>query len=86
MPECRGDLNLDPSHREYARVQQDREIHKEIAMTDIVEIVLDVLVNQERTITAQLPESRNSRLYSKPLSLQRRVLLDNERHFGSGSN
>ena len=46
---------LDSSHGENRGVQQYRQIHKKVAMLDVVQIVLDILVDKERAIAAQLP-------------------------------
>jgi hypothetical protein len=46
---------LNSAHCENTRMQQDCNIHEEIAVLNIVEIVFDVFVNQVVAITAELP-------------------------------
>ena len=50
-------------------MQQDCQIHKEVAMLNIVEIIFHILVNQEGAIAAQLPQAGKAGLYLQPLSL-----------------
>src|SRR5439155_24806342 len=61
-------------------VEQNRQIHEEFAVTDVVEIIFDVLVNRKLPIRAQLPKTGNTRLDNQALSLQPSVLLDDKGH------
>jgi hypothetical protein len=36
-------------------VQQDGNIHEKVAIADVVKVVLDVFMNQEGAISAELP-------------------------------
>lgn len=46
---CRS---LYPLHGEHGRVQQNGQIHKEVSVANVVEVVLNILVDQERTVGA----------------------------------
>jgi len=46
---------LNSPHGEEQGVEQNRHVHEEISIADIVEVVLDILVNQEPAVRAQLP-------------------------------
>lgn len=42
-------------HGKEQRVNQNRNIHKEAAVSDVVEVILNVFVDQEGSVGAQLP-------------------------------
>ena len=73
-----------PTHGEHARVQQDCQVHEEIPVLDVVEVVLDILVNEECAVSTQLPQARESRFHLQPLPVSLRVLLYDERHLRAG--
>src|SRR5215471_14841444 len=45
------------AHGEDGCVQKNREVHKEVAMLDVVEIVLKVFMDQEGTVPTELPKA-----------------------------
>src|SRR5579863_10332990 len=53
---------------------------------DEIQVVLDVLVDEERAIGADLPQSRQTSLYGETPTLQGRVLLDQEWHLRTRAN
>ena len=55
-------------------------------MLDVVEIVLKTLVNDELSISAQLPEPGDARQHAQALSLIRCVLFYDVWHFGTRSH
>ena len=48
-------LILHPLHGEHRRMQQDGKVHEEVPIADVVEVVLNVFVDQERAVGAELP-------------------------------
>ena len=44
-------------HSKEQCVNQNRDIHKEAAVTDVIEVILDVLVDRESSVGAQLPQA-----------------------------
>src|SRR6201995_755718 len=67
-------------HCEWQCVQKDGEIHKDSAITDVVKIVLDVFMDRERTICAELPDAGDPRNDLETLHLGRRILFNHEWH------
>lgn len=51
------------AHRKNASMQQNSDIHEEIPILYVIQIILDVFVNQVIAVAAKLPEPGNSRLY-----------------------
>lgn len=46
---------LDSMHGEDDRMKQDRKVHEETAMANVVKVILDVLVNKECAVGTELP-------------------------------
>jgi len=67
-------------------VDKDRKIQKEIAMLNVIEVVLNVLVDQIGTISAKLPEAGDSGLHLEALAMLVGVLCDDERHLRPGAD
>jgi hypothetical protein len=47
--------NLNTPHREDKSVEENGNIHKEVPVSDVVQIIINVLVNQEGSICTDLP-------------------------------
>ena len=71
------------THSEDGGVQEDRQIHKQIPVLDVVKVVLDVFVDKVIAIAAELPEAGNPWLDLEPLRMVFVVGRDDERHLGS---
>jgi hypothetical protein len=67
-------------------MQQDGEVHKKVAMADVIQIVLNVLVDEKVPITTELPESGEARDYPKSLPVASVVSLHNEWHLRAGAD
>lgn len=61
-------------------MNQNGNIHKEAAVSDVVKVILDVLVDKERPVGADLPKARNARNRLKSLTLFGCVVLHDEGH------
>src|SRR5579864_4483452 len=82
LPTRRAPLNSDAAHCKNGSMQQYRQIHKEVAVADIVEIVLNVFVYEKGSVPTQLPQTRYSRLHLQSLPLGWSILLHDKRHLG----
>lgn len=67
-------------HCKEQRVNQNRDIHKEAAVAEVVEVILDVLVDKECSVRAQLPQTRDSGCYLESLPLLGGIGLHDEGH------
>src|ERR1022692_5144492 len=76
----------DSPHRENRRMQENSNIHEEISMLNVVEIVFNVFVNQVVAVTTELPKSSDSWLYVETLRMAFSVGLDNEGHLRTRAN
>jgi hypothetical protein len=77
---------LNALNREYCGMQQDRNIHEEPAMPNVVKVILKVLVNEKSPVRTQLPKPRDTRYNAQPLSLSNTILSNNERHLRTGAH
>jgi hypothetical protein len=49
--------DLDAAHGKYGGVKQDGQIHEEIPVLNVVQVILHILVNQECPVSAELPQT-----------------------------
>ena len=56
--------HLHSLHGEHGRMQQNGQIHEEVSMADVVQVVLNVFVDQEGAVSAELPESGQTGSYT----------------------
>jgi hypothetical protein len=68
-------------HGEEQCADQNGEIQKEVAVADVIEVMMDVLVNWKGTIGTQLPQACNSGDHLKSLPVLRVIALYDEGHF-----
>ena len=76
----------DPFHREYRGMEQDCQIHEEVAMADVIQVVLNVFVDKKVPIAAELPESCQAWDNPESLPVASVVSLHNEGHLGPGAD
>jgi hypothetical protein len=62
-------------------VQQNGDINEQTTISNVVQIVFDIFMDQESPVRAKLPQAGNSRLHRQALTLEWSVLLDDEGHF-----
>ena len=86
------DLEVDADHShpsadcEKQGVQEDRDIHKKGAIPNVVEVILNVLVDGECSVDAQLPQAGNSRNHLEPSSMLVTIVFHDKRHLWSWSH
>src|SRR6202789_2315947 len=70
------------TYRKKQSVEENGHIHKKGAIPDVVEVVLDVFVNGERSIGTELPQACNPWHDLKPSPLLCPTAFRNQRHVG----
>ena len=73
-------------HGKEQRVNQNRNIQKETAVSNVVEVVLNVLVDQECSVGAQLPQTGDPGSDLESLPLLGGIVLHDEGHLRPGSD
>ena len=74
------------SGAERYRLQQKAEIQRRCSECDVVQVKFDLIMDGGMPITTQLPQPSQTGTHRESLTLQRRVSLGYERHFGARTN
>jgi hypothetical protein len=71
---------LEALHREEQGMQKDREIQKDAAVLDVVQVILDRLMDAELAVTTQLPQAGQALRNGEPAALERCIGVCNIGH------
>src|SRR6202020_3347601 len=73
-------------HAKEQRVNQNRNIQKEAAVSNVVEVILDILVDKKSSVCAQLPQTGDPGNDLESLPLLGGIVLHDEGHLRPGSH